>query len=67
MSHFAPGLHVSGHADASAVKVTCHKPAAVKIKCAPDLRQQWAALAMATRLIDQSRAAITAYKTMELS
>jgi hypothetical protein len=35
------------------------------IRVAPSLRQQWAALIMAERVILQSRAAIDAYKTIQ--
>jgi hypothetical protein len=64
MSDFSKGLHVTGRAHPDRVVCATHNPG-VQIRIAPSLRQQWAALAMAERVILQSRAAIDHYKQME--
>jgi hypothetical protein len=64
MNEFHAGLHVTGQADPGRVVCATHNPG-VQIRIAPSLRQQWAALAMAERVILQSRAAINAYKTIQ--
>jgi hypothetical protein len=64
MSDFSKGLHVTGQADPGRVVCATHNPG-VQIRIATSLRQQWAALVMAERVILQSRAAINAYKTIQ--
>ena len=64
MNGFSKGLHVTGRAHPDRVVCATHNPGVV-IRVAPSLRQKWAALVMAERVILQSRAAIDHYKQVE--